>query len=125
MLLCQGGNIQGIIGQEDGLKEGRVALAENGSLQVSDQATTTQPGVCLVALGTHRRCKTLLVWIAVDIDTCKFLNCIQQTYTFPRRGEIDLCSLVDNTRQAFHFLGNRTNHLFDELHNIVEEMICS
>src|SRR6266446_3331486 len=106
MLLCQGGNIQGITGQEERLTECRVALAEHGPLQVIDQAPTTQPGVCLVALGTHRRCKTLLVWIAVDIDTRKFLNCIQQTYTFPRWGEIDLCSLVDNTRSISPHRGN-------------------
>src|SRR5260370_42535868 len=110
MLLCQGGNIQGIIGQEERLTQCRVALAEHGSLQVIDQATTTQPGVCLVALGTHRRCKTLLVWIAVDIDTRKFLNCIQQTYTFPRRGGNYLCSLCGHMRQALYFLGENNNN---------------
>src|SRR5258708_13116221 len=114
MLLCQGRDIQGIIGQEECLAQCRVALAEHSSLQILDQATTTQLRISLIATRAHGHSKTLFVRVPVDIDTSKFLNCIQQTYTLPWRRQIYLCSLVDATLLPFSFLGNIANHLLDK-----------
>src|SRR5260221_4259890 len=97
MLLCQGCDIQGIIGQEECLAQGRVALADHSSLQILDQATTTQFRISLIAVRAHGYSKTLFVRVPVDIDTSKFLNCIQQTYTLPRRRQVYLRSLVDDS----------------------------
>src|SRR5258708_8305607 len=110
MLLCQGRDIQGIIGQEECLAQGRVALAEHSSLQILDQATTTQFRISLIAMRSHSYSKALFVQAPVDIDTSKFLNCIQQPYTLPWRSQSSLSPLLPHTLRPFSFLQDSTTH---------------
>src|SRR5713226_5621365 len=119
MLLCQRRDIQWIVGQEQCLSQLWNALAEDGSLEVIDQAASPQPGVCLVAVRTHLLSQTLLIRKTIDVNPCKLLNCIQQADTWPRRSQVDLCTLVGDARCALYLLGNEADHLLHQLHDVL------
>src|SRR5258706_10800011 len=56
---------------------------------------------------------------AVNVDTRKLFDCVEQTVARPGRSEIDFGSLVDYARRTFNFLGNVANHLLNQFHDIV------